>query len=90
MLDHAYFTMIKDPVVTKMFDLLPVDNLMWGTDFPHSVTTFPNSQAWLDEMFEGQDPALRRKILVENPAKFFHLDANAEITATPELVTASA
>jgi predicted TIM-barrel fold metal-dependent hydrolase len=87
-LDHAYFTMIKDPVVTKMFDLIPVDNLMWGTDFPHSVTTFPNSQAWLDEMFEGQDPALRRKILVETPAKFFHLDANAEITATPELVTA--
>jgi hypothetical protein len=86
-LDHVYFTMIKDPVVTKMFDLLPVDNLMWGTDFPHSVTTFPNSRAWLDEAFEGQDPALRRKILVENPVKFFHLDASAEITPTPELAT---
>jgi predicted TIM-barrel fold metal-dependent hydrolase len=88
--DHVYFTFIKDPPVKQMFDFLPVDNLMWGTDFPHSVTTFPNSHDWLDEAFEGQDPALRRKILVENPVKFFHLDEHAEITPTPELATAGA
>jgi predicted TIM-barrel fold metal-dependent hydrolase len=76
--------------LTKMFDLVPVDNLMWGTDFPHSVTTFPHSQEWLSEAFAGQDSALRRKILVETPAKFFHLDTSAEITATPTVVTASA
>jgi predicted TIM-barrel fold metal-dependent hydrolase len=90
LLDHAYFTMIKDPLVGKMWDLVPVDNLMWGTDFPHSVTTFPNSADWLDELFSGQDPALRQKVLVGNPAKFFHLDENADITETPVAVGASA
>jgi uncharacterized protein len=88
MRDHVFFTFIKDPVLTKMFDLVPVDNLMWGTDFPHSVTTFPHSQEWLSEAFAGQDPALRRKILVDTPAKFFHLDTSAEITPTPTAVTA--
>jgi predicted TIM-barrel fold metal-dependent hydrolase len=80
--DHVFFTFIQDRVATRMLDLLPVDNLMWGTDFPHSVTSFPNSQAWLQEAFEGVDPALKRKILVENPAKFFHLDVTAELTPT--------
>jgi predicted TIM-barrel fold metal-dependent hydrolase len=87
--DHVFFTFIKDQVLTKMFDLVPVDNLMWGTDFPHSVTTFPNSQVWLDEAFAGQDPNLRRKILVETPAAFFHLDLDADITPTPTSVTSS-
>jgi len=81
--EHVYFTFIQDLAVTKMFDLVPTDNLMWGTDFPHSVTSFPNSQIWLKEAFDSVDPALKRKILVENPAKFFHLDPNASITETP-------
>jgi len=80
--DHVYFTFIQDRLVTKMLDLLPLDNLMWGTDFPHSVTSFPNSKAWLDEAFADVDPAIKRKILVETPAKYFHLDLSAELTPT--------
>lgn len=67
--DHVFFSFIQDEVATKMFDLLPVDNLMWGTDFPHSVTSFPNSKAWLDRVFKGIDPAIKRKITVETPTE---------------------
>ena len=81
--DHFFFAFIQDRAVTKMFDLVPVDNLMWGSDFPHSVTSFPNSRAWLEDAFAKSDDGLRRKILVDTPAKFFHLDPNAELTPTP-------
>jgi predicted TIM-barrel fold metal-dependent hydrolase len=81
---HIFVSFIQDRAVTKMFDLVPVDNLMWGTDFPHSVTSFPNSQAWLDEAFAGENARLRRKILVDTPAAYFHLDVNAELTPTPQ------
>ena len=55
---------------------------MWGTDFPHSVGSFPHSQEFLDKTFDGKDD-LRRKITLENPAKYFGLDLDADITETP-------
>jgi predicted TIM-barrel fold metal-dependent hydrolase len=82
-LDHVFFGFLMDRTATRLLDLIPVGNLMWGTDFPHSVTSFPNSSAWLKEAFDGIDPQVRRTILAETPAKFFHLDTTAELTATP-------
>ena len=62
--------------------LAPLDNIMWGTDFPHSVGSFPHSQEFLDTAFAGK-PELRRKIVLENPAAYFGLDLDADITETP-------
>ncbi|WP_261566564.1 amidohydrolase family protein [Frankia gtarii] len=81
--DHVYFCFIQDRAALRMIDLLPSDNLMWGTDFPHSVTSFPNSQAWLDNAFAGVDEGVRRKILLETPAAYFKLDLSATLTPTP-------
>lgn len=78
--DHVYLSLIRDDLVGKMLDLLPVDNLMWGSDFPHSVGTFPNSKSWVEGTFP--DPAVRRTIMVDTPARFFGLDVDAELTAT--------
>ena len=39
--DHVWFGFIKDVPVASMIELLPVENLMWGSDFPHSVGSFP-------------------------------------------------
>ena len=88
--DHVFFSFIQDRALTKMFDLVPVGNLMWGSDFPHSVTSFPNSREWLDSAFDGVDPGLRTKILVDTPARYFHLDATAELTPTPMLASTGA
>ncbi|HEX7096535.1 MAG TPA: amidohydrolase family protein [Acidimicrobiales bacterium] len=79
---HCYFSIIRDPVAIQLADFIPVENIMWGSDFPHSVGSFPHSQKFLDEAFAGKDD-LRRKITLENPARFFGLDLNAEITETP-------
>ena len=80
---HLFFGIVRDPLALQMRDLLPVDQLMWGTDFPHSVSSFPKSREWLDRIFEGVPDELRRRILVGNPCEFFRLDPDAELTATP-------
>ena len=80
---HFYFGIVRDPVALRMRDLLPADRLMWGSDFPHSVTSFPRSREWLGTIFEGVPDDLRRRILVENPCRFFGLDPEGEITPTP-------
>ncbi|MDE0215875.1 MAG: amidohydrolase family protein, partial [bacterium] len=71
------------PVVFDMVDIIPWDNIMWGTDFPHSVGSFPDSQEFIEENFTRVDESISRKVLLENPAKYFDLDLDADITETP-------
>lgn len=79
---HCHFSIIRDPVAIELADRLPMDNIMWGTDFPHSVGSFPRSQEFLDTVFAGRDD-LRRTVTLENPARYFGLDLDADITETP-------
>ena len=82
-LDHFWFGIIRDPKAIAMRDHVPFDRLMFGTDFPHSVGTFPNSRKFLDDAFTGVDEKYFRKMLLENPARYFGLDLNKDITETP-------
>ena len=42
--------------------LIGVDNLMWGSDYPHTDSTWPCSREVLDELFVDVDEAAREKI----------------------------
>ncbi len=81
--DHCWFGIIRDPHAIQMHEHIPFDRLMFGSDFPHSVGSFPNSRQFLEEAFAPLDPALRRRMLLENPANYYGLDLNADITETP-------
>jgi predicted TIM-barrel fold metal-dependent hydrolase len=88
---HFLFGFIRDPLAMRLREYLPEDHLMWGSDFPHSVGSYPKSRGWLDIIFEGVPETTRRKILVDTPAAFFGLDLSKELTPTPgvkEAVTA--
>jgi len=85
---HCYFSFIRDPVAMKVRHLIPWENLMWGSDFPHSVGSFPESRRWLDVIFEDVPDDVRRKILVENPCMLYGLDPNKPITETPQRAVA--
>lgn len=80
---HCYFGIVRDPVAMRMKDLLDLDRIMWGSDFPHSVGSFPESRRWIDEIFAPCTPEERRAVLVDNPCAFFGLDPDAELTPTP-------
>lgn len=80
---HFFFGIVRDPLALKLADHLPAERLMWGSDFPHSVTSFPRSREWLGTIFDGVSEALKRRILVENPCGFFGLDPDAKLTPTP-------
>lgn len=81
--DNFYFGIVRDPIAIRCADLLPATHLMWGSDFPHAVTSFPNSRDHLNEIFAQAPRALRRRILLENPCEFFCLDRFASLTPTP-------
>ena len=83
MWEHFSFGIVRDPLALRMRDLLHLDHIMWGSDFPHSVSSYPESRRWLDEIFGGCPDAVRRQVLVDNPCAFFHLDPARELTPTP-------
>jgi predicted TIM-barrel fold metal-dependent hydrolase len=81
---HCYFSFIRDPLAIQLREFLPFDRLMWGSDFPHSVGSFPRSREWLATHFEGVPEDRKRRILVDNPSRFFGLDPDKPLTPTPD------
>jgi hypothetical protein len=47
---------------------------MWGTDFAHAASEFPNSQKHLAEDFAGVPENEKRAMIVDNCVKYFRLD----------------
>jgi uncharacterized protein len=82
-LEHSIFGMVRDVPMLHMGHLVPLDKFVWGSDFPHSVGTFPSSTQFLKEEFAGMDEGLKRKLLVTNICAHIGLDPDADITETP-------
>ena len=64
-------TFLRDTVAIRTYDLLGEDTLMFQTDFPHGISTYPNSRAMCDAMFEGVDEKVRDKIVYHNAAQLY-------------------
>jgi predicted TIM-barrel fold metal-dependent hydrolase len=87
MRDHGLYGMVREPLAVRMGeempDQMPLDLFLWGSDFPHSVGTFPNSRDYIKETLDHLDDDLRHKLLVGNAAEHLHLDLDADISDTP-------
>ncbi len=44
---------------------------MWGSDYPHTESTFPRSQEIVGEILAGVDPVEARAIVCDNAARLY-------------------
>ena len=44
----------EDDIGVRLRDVIGVDNMMWGSDYPHSESTFPQSRQILDRILAGR------------------------------------
>ena len=61
------------PLVDRLISVRP-DRLLWATDWPHpnKFGPIPNDADLLEQFFHWvPDDAIRRRILVDNPAAFY-------------------
>ena len=49
------------------------DTLLWGSDYPHTDSTWPCSSQVLDEMFDGYPAQTRDRITRTNVARLYSL-----------------
>jgi predicted TIM-barrel fold metal-dependent hydrolase len=54
-------------------DILGVDNVMWSSDFPHPVTSWPHSAKVVDELFADRPASDRALITRENATRVWNL-----------------
>ena len=69
---NVLFSFQDDDLGIRLRDEIGVETLMWGSDYPHSESTFPKSQEVLDMILEGVSQDERDKIVGGNAASLYH------------------
>jgi predicted TIM-barrel fold metal-dependent hydrolase len=68
--ENVYLTFIDEPDAIKhAHDRLGIENIMWSSDYPHPVSSWPRSQEVVDEMFRDADAQERDLVLYGNAAR---------------------
>lgn len=66
-------TFEDDELGIRTRDKIGVENMLWGSDYPHNDSIFPESQETLDRLFEGVPDEERFKITAANAINLYKL-----------------
>jgi predicted TIM-barrel fold metal-dependent hydrolase len=70
---NVFYGFQEDGLGIKLRDLIGVDNLLWGSDYPHVESTFPRTQQILGEILAECTEEEKAKIAGGNAARIYHL-----------------
>jgi predicted TIM-barrel fold metal-dependent hydrolase len=71
---NVFLTFIEERIaLERLRDVIGVQNVMWSTDFPHPVTSWPNSRKIIEEQLAGVPADERELILSGNAARVWNL-----------------
>lgn len=64
-------TWFETVATTRLLGPIPVDNVMFETDFPHPTCLYGNVRERIDAAFAGVDDTVRQKVLWGNAARLY-------------------
>jgi predicted TIM-barrel fold metal-dependent hydrolase len=71
---HVSVTFIDEPdVIRHARDIIGVGNVMWSSDYPHPVTSWPRSQSVAEQVTAGVSDTERELILSGNATRVWNL-----------------
>ncbi len=68
---NVYHGFQEDELGIRLRDIISVDRIMWGSDYPHAESTFPESQRILNEIMEGVPEEERAMLVGGNCAELY-------------------
>ena len=71
---NVFTSFQEDALGIQLRGLIGVDILLWGSDYPHTASTFPRSQQILNEILSECTQEEKAKIVGGNTARIYHLD----------------
>lgn len=72
--ENVVLSFQEDAIGIRLRDVIGVDNMMWGSDYPHSESTFPQSRKILAEILSGVPEDEQAKIAGGNTARVYGFD----------------
>jgi uncharacterized protein len=72
---NIWMTFIQDKAGVEMVKagIFEPDKAMWSSDYPHPASSWPNSQPIINDIMEGVDESLRKKLLYQNAVDLYGL-----------------
>ena len=71
---NVFLSFQEDALGLKLRDAIGVDNLMWGSDYPHQESTFPRSREILEKILDDCTEEEKAKIAGGNAARLYRLN----------------
>jgi predicted TIM-barrel fold metal-dependent hydrolase len=71
---NVFVTFTEDPLAATLRREIGVENLLWGSDYPHAESSFPRSRETLERILAGLPEAEQALIAGGNAARIFGLD----------------
>ena len=71
---NVFLSFQEDALGIRDRHIIGVDNLLWGSDYPHQESTFPRSRQILEEVLSDCTEEEKAKIAGGNAARVYHLD----------------
>ena len=71
---NVFISFQEDALGIRDRHIIGVDNLQWGSDYPHAESTFPRSHQILDQILEDCTEDEKAKITSGNGARIYHLN----------------
>lgn len=68
---NVFVSFQEDPYGLRLRDVYGVDCLVWGSDYPHTESTYPESLRILEERLEGLSTNEIRRIVHDNVAALY-------------------
>jgi predicted TIM-barrel fold metal-dependent hydrolase len=72
---NVHLTFVDEPDVVRLAEeRIGIENVLWSSDYPHPVSSWPRSQQIVHEMFAGVPDHQRNLICYGNAARVWDLD----------------
>ncbi len=68
---QCYVTTWFEKAGLRLRSVIGVENILWGSEFPHETSTWPDSAGYIERNFEGIPEAERDRILFRNAAELY-------------------
>ena len=73
MRQNVFFCFLEDSLGIRLRDLIGVERLLWGSDYPHVESTWPRSRELLEtKILDGCTPEEKRLIVSENVCRIYN------------------
>ena len=69
--EHGHSTYQDEQAVATVLELVGEDRVIWGSDYPHPDSVWPESQAVIERNLRDLPEEKRRKIICENAGRLY-------------------